>query len=189
MNIIIARVDSWLEHWTLACGNTIFENQEEERCNEEEHEVEGNYPILGENTEKESKERRYCFTLETTKELQFRKFPIHWKKQILHLFRFEEPRKYLKTWKLCLFPPPLPKALLETSMVMEGNFRLILFDKGLEWNLITKIVSELRIYDGGVAIQERKIRGSEIKMCLRMSSNMFFFFDLNLILFCFKLFF
>jgi hypothetical protein len=31
--------------------------------------VEGNYPILGEDTEKESKERRYCFTLETTKEL------------------------------------------------------------------------------------------------------------------------
>lgn len=70
LNIIIAkRVDSWLEHWTLACGNTVFENQEEERCNEEEHEVEGNYPILGEDTEKESKERRYCFTLETTKEL------------------------------------------------------------------------------------------------------------------------
>jgi hypothetical protein len=70
LNIIIAkRVDSWLEHWTLACGNTVFENQEEERCNEEEHEVEGNYLILGEDTEKESKERRYCFTLETTKEL------------------------------------------------------------------------------------------------------------------------
>ncbi|KAG6780264.1 hypothetical protein POTOM_013118 [Populus tomentosa] len=32
------RVDSWLEHRTLACGNTILENHEEERCNEEEHE-------------------------------------------------------------------------------------------------------------------------------------------------------
>ncbi|KAL3598164.1 hypothetical protein D5086_006082 [Populus alba] len=124
-------VDSWLEHRTLACGNTIFENQEEERCDEEEHEVKGNYPILGENTEKESEERRCCFTLETTKELAVSQVSHSLRKKSSS-FPLRRAKKIPENLEVVSFSPSTPKSVVRDIHGHGGNFRLILFDKGNE---------------------------------------------------------
>nr|TKR79452.1 hypothetical protein D5086_0000272190 [Populus alba] len=127
----LERVDSWLEHRTLACGNTIFENQEEERCDEEEHEVKGNYPILGENTEKESEERRCCFTLETTKELAVSQVSHSLRKKSSS-FPLRRAKKIPENLEVVSFSPSTPKSVVRDIHGHGGNFRLILFDKGNE---------------------------------------------------------
>lgn len=111
--LLLPRLIHGLNTEHLHVGTLYLRTKRRERCNEEEHEVGGNYPIPGENTEKESKERRCCFTLETTKELAVSQVsPSLKNKTESSSFHLRRAKKIPWNLEVVSFSPSSPKSVV-----------------------------------------------------------------------------